>query len=111
MKSLTIIWLVVLAVIVGGGLYVNHAIGQMIGEMPDSHTSVLTPQSTLTVLNSDSSMLQPSQALYEDEYTPAMELQLTDYLQVSRHWAFLQDTNSIGGTQGNNSVIQAGVVR
>jgi hypothetical protein len=50
MKSLIIIWLAVLVTIVGGSAYMNHAIGQMIEEMPDSHTSVLTPRTSLEVV-------------------------------------------------------------
>jgi len=86
--------LVVLAVVVGGSAYMNHAIGQMVQEMPDSHTSVLTPRSTLTVENSNPSTLQPVQALYEDETLPAWTIQptmLDNDLQHMRHYTFLQD--------------------
>lgn len=95
MKSLIIIWLVVLAVIVGGSAYMNHAIGQMIVEMPDSHTSVLTPRSTLTVQSSDSSTLQPAGAVYEDETRPSDVIQPTmldnDLQHMKNSW-FMQGT-------------------
>lgn len=50
MKSLIVIWLLVLAVVVGGSAYMNHAIGQMIEEMPEARTSVLTPRTSLEVV-------------------------------------------------------------
>ncbi len=50
MKSLIIIWLLALVTIIGGGLYMNHAINGMIEQLPEEHTSVLTPQSTLEVV-------------------------------------------------------------
>ena len=50
MKSLIVIWVAVLVTIVGGSAYMNHAIGQMVQEMPDSHTSVLTPRTSLEVV-------------------------------------------------------------
>lgn len=109
MKSLIIIWLLVLVTLVGGFWYMNTAINQLIQEIPKdsviinhcntngmvllTHSKcVLTGFNSLEVHNSNPTQLQPVQALYEDEYTPAMELQPTEYLQVTRHSWFIQGT-------------------
>lgn len=52
MKSLIIIWLLVLVTLVGGGVYMNHAINGMLEAIPEAHTSVLTAQTSLEVVNS-----------------------------------------------------------
>lgn len=59
----------------------------------DASTSVLTPRSTLTVQSSDSTALQPSGAVYEDETTATMLVQPADYSkQTTKHYWFLQPT-------------------
>lgn len=50
MKQLIIIWLLVLITIIGGSLYMNHAINDMLEAIPEAHTSVLTPQTSLEVV-------------------------------------------------------------
>lgn len=65
MKSLIIIWLTVLVVLVGGGLYMNHAINELVESLPEQHTSVLRGFNSLEVVNSDSTQLQPKNVHYE----------------------------------------------
>lgn len=65
----------------------------------DASTSVLTPQSTLTVHNSDSSALQPVQALYEDEVRPSDVIQpamIDNELQHMKNSWFIQGTEYVG---------------
>ena len=90
MRSLIIIWLLVLVTLVGGSLYMNHVIGQMLVE---TQTSVLTPRTSLEVHSANSTQLQPAGMSYEDEYTPVMAVQPADYSkQTTRHYYFLQPT-------------------
>lgn len=95
MKSLIIIWLVVLAVIVGGSAYVNHAIGQMIEEMPAPRIGLVRGSSLEVVQSTDSVALQPAGAVYEDEETAALIVQPTmwdnDLQHMKNSW-FLQGT-------------------
>jgi len=95
MKSLIVIWLLVLVTLVSGGLYVNNALGNMLVEV---NTSVLTPRTTLTVENSNPSTLQPSQAVYEDETRPSDVIQptmLDNDLQHMQHSWFTQGTEPV----------------
>lgn len=50
MRSLIIIWLAVLVTLIGGTIYMNHAINIMVKSLPDEYTSVLTPQTSLEVV-------------------------------------------------------------
>lgn len=92
MKSLIIIWVLVLVTIIGGTVYMNHTINNMIKRLPEDNTSVLTGFNSLEVQNSNSTQLQPVQALYEDEETPAQVIQPTEFIQVTRHYWFIQGT-------------------
>lgn len=93
MKSLIIIWLVVLAVVVGGSAYMNHAIGQMIEEMPAPRIGLVRGSSIEVVQSTDSVALQPAGAVYEDETTATMIVQPADYSkQTTKHYWFLQPT-------------------
>lgn len=92
MKTLIAIWVLVLITIVGGSWYMLNTINKMVIE---EQTSVLTPRSTLTVQSSDSTQLQPVQALYEDEMRPSDVIQptmLSNELQHQKHSWFIQGT-------------------
>jgi flagellar basal body-associated protein FliL len=50
MRSLVIIWLLVLVTLVGGAVYMNHAINSMVESLPEARTAVLTPRTSLKVV-------------------------------------------------------------
>ena len=100
MRSLIIIWILVLVTIIGGGVYMSNAINELIERVPETHTSAVTSFNSLEVRNSTSSDKQLI-TYAEDNTTEVQLLQDTDYLQVTRHWAFLQDTQTANAIQGS----------
>ena len=75
MKSLIIIWLLVLVVLVGGLVYMNHVINELVKAVPETRVAVLRPISSLEVVNSNSSNKDTLQGSYIGDFTS------TEYIQ------------------------------
>jgi flagellar basal body-associated protein FliL len=99
-KSLIIIWVIVLVTIVGGSAYMISEINKMVEEQTD----VVSGSNSLRVVNSTSKDLQPQTFYAEDEITVHETLQPTtvgNYMQYQKHYTFLQPTVTANELQGS----------